>query len=104
MRLLVTRRCRLHRTRPTNVYGHSKLMIEHALRWLHALRGLRYASLRYFNAAGGIGDWERITRSWRTSSRGCSRWPPDVATQSIIDIHDIVTSAWRWHQHRSFRT
>ena len=43
-------------TRPTNVYGHSKLLIEQALTWLHELRGLRYASLRYFNAAGAMDD------------------------------------------------
>lgn len=37
---------------PTNAYGESKLLVERALHWLHRLRGLRYASLRYFNAAG----------------------------------------------------
>ena len=43
-------------TSPTNVYGHSKLLIEQALAWLGKLRGLRYASLRYFNAAGATAD------------------------------------------------
>jgi UDP-glucose 4-epimerase len=28
------------------------LMVEHMLDWFHRLHGLRYASLRYFNAAG----------------------------------------------------
>jgi UDP-glucose 4-epimerase len=37
---------------PTNVYGESKLLVERALSWLSKLRGLRYASLRYFNASG----------------------------------------------------
>jgi UDP-glucose 4-epimerase len=37
---------------PTNAYGESKLLVERMLEWLHRLRGLRYASLRYFNAAG----------------------------------------------------
>jgi UDP-glucose 4-epimerase len=37
---------------PTNPYGESKLMVERMLRWLDAAHGLRYASLRYFNAAG----------------------------------------------------
>jgi len=37
---------------PTNAYGESKLLVERMLDWLHRLRGLRYASLRYFNAAG----------------------------------------------------
>ena len=38
--------------RPTNPYGESKLAFERALRWYDEAYGLRYASLRYFNAAG----------------------------------------------------
>jgi UDP-glucose 4-epimerase len=41
-----------HPTAPTNPYGQTKLMVEEALAWLDRLAGLRYASLRYFNAAG----------------------------------------------------
>ncbi len=37
---------------PTNPYGESKLTFERALRWYDEAYGLRYASLRYFNAAG----------------------------------------------------
>lgn len=37
---------------PTNPYGESKLMIEKMLRWCDTAYGLRYVSLRYFNAAG----------------------------------------------------
>jgi UDP-glucose 4-epimerase len=37
---------------PTNAYGESKLLVERMLRWFHQIHGLRYASLRYFNAAG----------------------------------------------------
>jgi len=37
---------------PTNAYGVSKLMVEQMLAWLNSAHGLRYASLRYFNAAG----------------------------------------------------
>lgn len=37
---------------PTNAYGESKLMVERMLGWFHRIHGLRYASLRYFNAAG----------------------------------------------------
>ncbi len=37
---------------PNNPYGESKLMVERILRWYDQLLGLRYASLRYFNAAG----------------------------------------------------
>jgi UDP-glucose 4-epimerase len=38
--------------KPTNPYGESKLTYERALRWYDEAYGLRYASLRYFNAAG----------------------------------------------------
>jgi UDP-glucose 4-epimerase len=41
--------------RPTNAYGESKLLVEHMLAWFHRIHGLRYASLRYFNAAGASG-------------------------------------------------
>jgi len=41
--------------KPTNAYGESKLLVEHMLAWLHRIHGLRYASLRYFNAAGSNG-------------------------------------------------
>ncbi|MGB7844777.1 MAG: UDP-glucose 4-epimerase GalE [Candidatus Acidiferrum sp.] len=37
---------------PTNAYGESKLLVERMLEWFHRIHGLRYASLRYFNAAG----------------------------------------------------
>ena len=37
---------------PTNPYGETKLAFEHALKWYDRAYGLRFASLRYFNAAG----------------------------------------------------
>lgn len=37
---------------PTNAYGESKLLVERMLEWLQRIHGFRYASLRYFNAAG----------------------------------------------------
>ncbi len=39
---------------PTNPYGESKLLVEKMLRWVNEARGLRYASLRYFNVAGAM--------------------------------------------------
>jgi UDP-glucose 4-epimerase len=42
--------------RPTNAYGESKLLVEQMLEWLHRVHGLRYSSLRYFNAAGAAGE------------------------------------------------
>ncbi len=38
--------------RPSSPYGESKWMLERALAWAERAHGLRYASLRYFNAAG----------------------------------------------------
>lgn len=40
------------RLKPTNAYGESKLLVEQMLAWFNRIHGLRYASLRYFNAAG----------------------------------------------------
>lgn len=40
---------------PTNAYGESKLLVERMIRWFGRVHGLRYASLRYFNAAGSDG-------------------------------------------------
>jgi len=44
-----------HPTAPVSVYGQTKLMVEQALGWLARLGKLRYAALRYFNAAGALG-------------------------------------------------
>ncbi|MDR2478954.1 MAG: UDP-glucose 4-epimerase GalE [Treponema sp.] len=41
-----------HPTQPENYYGFTKLEIERCLGWYEKLRGIRYACLRYFNAAG----------------------------------------------------
>jgi UDP-glucose 4-epimerase len=41
-----------HPTNPENYYGFTKLEIERFLDWYDRLKGIRYASLRYFNAAG----------------------------------------------------
>jgi UDP-glucose 4-epimerase len=37
---------------PTSTYGQTKLVFEQALRWYGHAPGVRYACLRYFNAAG----------------------------------------------------
>ncbi len=39
---------------PTNVYGHTKLMVEQALDWYRKIHGLHFAALRYFNASGAL--------------------------------------------------
>jgi len=40
---------------PDNPYGESKLQVERMLDWLNRAHGLRFACLRYFNAAGALG-------------------------------------------------
>jgi UDP-glucose 4-epimerase len=41
-----------HPTSPENYYGFTKLEIERFLGWYDKLKGIRFAALRYFNAAG----------------------------------------------------
>ncbi len=41
-----------HPKEPTNFYGFTKLEIERCLEWYDRLKGLKFAALRYFNAAG----------------------------------------------------
>jgi len=40
------------RTLPTNTYGETKLSMEKMFKWVGKAHGLRYVSLRYFNACG----------------------------------------------------
>jgi UDP-glucose 4-epimerase len=49
--------------RPINPYGESKLTFEKILRWYSEIHGLRFVSLRYFNAAGAsekFGEEHRV--------------------------------------------
>ncbi len=41
---------------PGSPYGESKNMLERSLAWLEKIHGLRYACLRYFNAAGATAE------------------------------------------------
>lgn len=41
-----------HPTNPESYYGFTKLEIERFLRWYDRLKGIKFAALRYFNAAG----------------------------------------------------
>ena len=48
---------------PINPYGESKLAFEKILRWYGEIHGLRFVSLRYFNAAGAsekFGEQHRV--------------------------------------------
>ena len=41
-------------TCPTNTYGETKLTMEKMMKWVSRANGVRYVSLRYFNAAGAL--------------------------------------------------
>jgi len=41
-------------TRPTNVYGETKLAMEKMIEWTAKAHGLNYVALRYFNACGAL--------------------------------------------------
>lgn len=41
-----------HPINPSNYYGYTKVFVEENLKWYSQLKGLNYAALRYFNAAG----------------------------------------------------
>lgn len=41
-----------HPQKPINYYGFTKLKIEEFMEWYDQLKGLKFAALRYFNAAG----------------------------------------------------
>ena len=41
---------------PGSPYGESKFILERMLYWLDRIHGLRYAALRYFNAAGATAE------------------------------------------------
>jgi UDP-glucose 4-epimerase len=47
-----------HPLAPVNPYGEGKVFVEKALRWYEEAHGLRYISLRYFNAAGADPEGE----------------------------------------------
>ncbi|MGN9164408.1 UDP-glucose 4-epimerase GalE [Tissierellaceae bacterium HCP3S3_D8] len=43
-------------TSPTNAYGETKLTMENMMKWFDIAYGIKYVSLRYFNAAGAYED------------------------------------------------
>ncbi len=44
------------RKQPINPYGESKLIMEKMMKWVSRANGVRFVSLRYFNAAGAVED------------------------------------------------
>jgi UDP-glucose 4-epimerase len=70
-----------HPTKPESYYGFTKLEIERFLGWYDTLRGIKFAALRYFNAAGYDPEG-RIT--------GLERNP-----QNLLPIIMEVAAGWR---------
>lgn len=70
-----------HPTQPVNFYGFTKLAIEGYLHWYGRLRGLQFAALRYFNAAG----YDAAGRI-----RGLEKTP-----QNLIPVVMEVAKGWR---------
>jgi len=94
---------------PTNVYGQTKLMTEQALEWYRQVHGLRFASLRYFNACGalpGRGEAHRpeshliprvlsvaLGRMERINVNGTDYPTPDgTCIRDYIHIADLVSA------------
>lgn len=46
--------------KPTNPYGHSKLMFEQMCNWLAETKGFKPTFLRYFNAAGEVPEFDMV--------------------------------------------
>jgi UDP-glucose 4-epimerase len=44
------------RALPTNAYGQTKLAMEQMMKWFDVAHGIKWISLRYFNAAGALAD------------------------------------------------
>ncbi len=70
-----------HPTNPESYYGFTKLEIERFLAWYDQIKGIKYAALRYFNAAGYSVDG---------SITGLERNP-----QNLLPIVMEVASGWR---------
>ena len=46
--------------KPTNPYGHSKLLFEQMCNWLAETKGFKPTFLRYFNAAGQVEEYGMV--------------------------------------------
>ncbi len=70
-----------HPAKPESYYGFTKLEIERFLRWYDELKGIKFAALRYFNAAGYDVDGDVV---------GLERNP-----QNLLPIVMEVAMGWR---------
>ena len=73
-----------HPTNPINPYGETKLIVEHIMRDYDKAYGMRYISLRYFNACGA--DLEADVGEWPGSSSNLIPLVLDAAIGRREDI------------------
>ena len=82
---------------PGSPYGESKWTLERALDWVSQTHGMRYAILRYFNAAGASAHARRASRARNASH------PAGASGRSrAAGLHDGVWRRLRhtrWHLH-----
>jgi len=90
-----------HPKNPINSYGESKLMFEHILAWYWRAYGVKYISLRYFNAAGAtkfLGEDHRpethlipnvLKAAWQKNNPVCI-FGTDYPTKDGSCIRDYV--------------
>jgi UDP-glucose-4-epimerase GalE len=88
---------------PLNPYGETKLAIERVLHWYNLCYGLRFAALRYFNAAGADPDGEigenhepethlipRVLRAALGTGEAVEVYGTDYATPDGTAIRDYI--------------
>jgi UDP-glucose 4-epimerase len=97
---------------PINAYGESKLLVERMLAWFHRVHRVRYASLRYFNAAGATADRGEahepethliplvlqvaLGKRDRISIFGTDYPTPDgTCVRDYVHVHDLATAHLR---------
>ena len=83
--------------RPINPYGESKLAFEKILRWYDEIHGLRFVSLRYFNAAGASENFgeESSHRNPSDSERAESGARAKAARRNLR--HRLRDAGWHLH-------
>jgi UDP-glucose 4-epimerase len=103
-----------HPQNPVNPYGRTKLIVEHILEDYHRAYGLRYISLRYFNAAGAhpdgtIGESHRIEthliplvlQAIKGTRESVSIFGTDYATPDGSCVRDYIHVCDLARAHRS---
>jgi UDP-glucose-4-epimerase GalE len=102
-----------HPQNPVNPYGESKLVVEKILHWYGVAYGIRFAALRYFNAAGADPDGElgedhdpethliplaiaaALGRAKELSIYGSDYPTPDgTAVRDYIHVADLAEAHW----------